>query len=539
PTRLSRIPKRLDFEWRDGQIKVRADGRTIFQVPWNDSQSRLRVVLAGISRAEDVVSFNNLSIKGDVGRVWLRKTVGAAEARLRAVMSGADDLAIYSRNAGNKRRHEQLDHRVSAEDSYAVTGLSREIKIQYKSARAGVRSSKIKGFLAGLSELQKIVDKVPGFAAAHYRLALGERRLGRKSRALFNAAMAVDSCPGFYEAMTLRSLLLIDSKKTDEAMKWAERALQLKPDHALAHYARGRLYFLDSRLKEAFKDLEMSVALDPWNSDAVTLKRNISYVLEGPPWERTFVHETENYRVETDISQTKAEYYGRHLEAIRSFYCEQFGVDAYIEKKKKARVLIFDTREGFHSYAKLTTDDRVESFLGYYHPRFQQLLLYEDRKDVKGTETLRVLYHEGFHQFTHGLIPQMPFWLAEGLAEYYAGSRIESGAVVARGTLHKGRIRDLKRYLTGRAPISFKKLMLETPSEFYSGPVAVKYAQAWSMCHFFCHGSDKSLRTLLFRYVRLLKTGKDSKESFDETFGKIKLKTVERAWLRHVKAWKS
>lgn len=537
PTRLSRTPKRLDFEWRNGQIKVRADGRTIFQVPWNDSQSRLRVVLAGISREEDVVSYNSLGIKGDVGRVWLRKTVGAAEARLRAVMAGADDLTIYSRNAGNKRRHQQLDHRISAEDSYAVTGLSRDIKIQYKNARDQVQSSKIKGFLAGLSELQKIVDQTPGFAAAHYRLALGQRRLGRTSKALWNAAMAVDSCSSFYEAMALRSLLLIDAKKTEEAMKWAEAALKLKPDHALARYARGRLYFLDSRLKEAFRDLEMSVALDPWNSDAVSLKRNISHVLAGPPWERTFIHETDHYRVETDISQTKAEYYGRHLEAIRSFYCEQFGVETYTEKKKKARVLIFDTREGFHSYAKLTTDDRVESFLGYYHPRFQQLLLYEDRKDVKGTETLRVLYHEGFHQFTHGLIPQMPFWLAEGLAEYYAGSRIESGTVVARGTLHKGRIRDLKRYLKGRSPISFKKLMLETPSEFYSGPVAVKYAQAWSMCHFFCHSSEKRLRALLFRYVLLLKSGKDSKEAFDETFAKIKLKTVERAWLRHVKAW--
>lgn len=537
PARLSRTPKRVDFEWRDGQVRVRADGRTVFQIPWNDSRSRLRAVLAGISREVDVVSFNSLSIKGDVGRVWLRKTVGAAEARLRAVMAGADDLAIYNRNSANKRRHEQLNRRLSAEDSYAVTGLSQTLKNKYRNARDLVQSSKIKDFLAGLSALQKLVDQVPGFAAAHYRLALAQRRLGRNSQALDNAIKAVDSCPHFFEAMTLRALLLMDAKKTDQAMKWAERALAIKPSHALARYARGRLYFLDSRLEEAFSDLEMSVALDPWNNDAVSLKRNISHVLAGPPWERTFVHETDHYRVETDISQTKAEYYGRHLEAIRAFYCEQFGVEAYKETKQKARVLIFDTREGFHSYAKLTTDDRVESFLGYYHPRFQQLLLYEDRKDVKGTETLRVLYHEGFHQFTHGLIPKMPFWLAEGLAEYYAGSKIESGVVVSRGRLHKGRIRDLKRYLSSRSPISFNKLMLETPTEFYSGPVAVKYAQAWSMCHFFCHGSETRLKTLLFRYVRLLKEGKSSVEAYKETFGKVKLKAVERAWLRHVKAW--
>jgi tetratricopeptide (TPR) repeat protein len=538
PSRLARNPKRLDFDWKDGIVKVRADGRKIFQSPWLHSESRVRVVLAGISRGEDVVSFNSLNVKGDVGRVWLRKTLGAAEARLRAVMAGAEDLPIFTRNSQNKRQHDMRKRQLSAEDSYSLRPVKKAIRARYFKAVKLVSSQKIKSYLAGLTILAEVTDECPGFAAAHYRLAVGQRRLGRHSLAMTNIDIALASCPHFYEAMALKSQMLLDRKKRDEALKWAQQTLDIKPDNSLARYVKGRLAFLASQLKTALKGLELSAALDPWNDDAINLKRNIRHVLDGPPWKRTFVHETLNYRVETDISRTKAEYYGRHLEAIRSFYCEQFGVSPYTEIKKRARVLIFDTREGFHSYAKLTTDDRVESFLGYYHPRFQQLLLYEDRRDVKGTDTLRVLYHEGLHQFTHGFIPQMPFWLAEGLAEYYAGSRIESGAVTARGLLHKGRVRDLQRYLAGRSHIPFKKLMLESPAEFYSGAVAVKYAQAWSMCHFFCHGSNGRYQALLSRYLRLLKENHSAADAFKKTFAEIDIKACEQRWRKHIKSWR-
>jgi hypothetical protein len=276
----------------------------------------------------------------------------------------------------------------------------------------------------------------------------------------------------------------------------------------------------------------MALALDPWNDEVRAFRRNVSNALKGPPWQRTHEEQTEHYVVRTNISSRRCADYAQELEAIRTFYTQQFGG---VEKTSdKALVYIFDTREGFQSYAQLTTDDRVESLLGCFLPRYRQLLLYEDRDDPSLEETRRVLYHEAFHQFISPLIPEMPFWLNEGFADYFSTARVEGGRVTARGAPIVGRLRDLRRFVRAGGPVPFSRLMQETPAEFYSGAVAAKYAQAWSMVHFFLRGPNEPLRKRFLRYVRLLLLGKGSHSAFKQAWQGADWKSAQDAWLKYV-----
>lgn len=536
--RLPRSPKKLTFDFDGHIVRLRADGKKIFQHPWIDEdERRVRVVLAGVSLKQDTVSFNDLHIRGDAGYVWLRKTFGAADSKLRAAMAATEGLSTFARTEKNKHWALKANESCSAEDEYGLQRVGRTARNLYFKAAKEMRSEKVREFLRGLGKMQDLAKELPYCAAIRYRVAQGLRRLSRRREAHEHLQAAVKYCPRFYEAMALLARSYLDLDKRKQASEWARKALDLKPDSAIARYVTGRIHFLEGRIGKARGNLELAVALNPWNDDAQTLRRNINYVVEGPPWQRSYTYESDHFRIETDISQSKARYYGDHLEAMREYYCEQFGLDPDQRSENKARVLIFDNREGFHSYAKLTTDDRVESFLGYYHPRFQQLLLFEGRRDDTGQETLRVLYHEGFHQFCHGLITNIPFWLSEGLAEYYAASVVEDGQVVKRGLLLLGRVRDLKRYLKVKKPISFKRLMLESPSEFYSGPVSYKYAQAWSMVHFLINYKKGQYLQTFGQYIKYLRRGDSSAKAFQQSFGKLKMSELESDWRGYVKKW--
>jgi hypothetical protein len=133
------------------------------------------------------------------------------------------------------------------------------------------------------------------------------------------------------------------------------------------------------------------------------------------------------------------------------------------------------------------------------------------------------------------VLPAAPVWLAEGMAEYVAGTKVEKGQIAAVGLVRPNRLRDLRfamRY--GWKPAKFWKIMTEGPLEFYTVQPAFKYAQAWSMVHFFRESGDPALRDLLNDYLRKLAEGVALKEAYDATFGKANPDELEKRWLEHV-----
>ena len=86
----------------------------------------------------------------------------------------------------------------------------------------------------------------------------------------------------------------------------------------------------------------------------------------------------------------------------------------------------------------------------------------------------------------------------------------------------------------GWKPGAFESIMVESQASFYDKHAPFKYAQAWSMIHFFLHGEKGRWRGLLGEYVRKLGGGASAQEAFAVTFGKEDLRAMEAAWLGHV-----
>jgi hypothetical protein len=276
--------------------------------------------------------------------------------------------------------------------------------------------------------------------------------------------------------------------------------------------------------ERAVEAIEAAAKVNAEDTDIQRVRRILRRITEGPPWSRdkTFVKETAHYIVKSDISEKAVAFYAQHLEAIYGMYRKQFGYKA--EQKHKARAYVFETREGYMTYAELSTHHRPESTLGYYHPHYRELLIFEGLDREK---TLRVLYHEGFHQFLHQLIEKPPYWFNEGVAEFFGATRL----------VQEGRLRNVKALLDTNYLKRFKDLLRSASRKsFYSGHVGANYAQAWSVIHFFFHYQGGKYAPFIRDYYKVLRDGGTAEEAYETAFKRANLSIMEREWKAYVRA---
>ena len=521
---------RVTLEVEGQRLRVRVKNQTVIRAQVDPEWERVRVLLGGHTRRRSGnVAFEAAQLKGRVRADWLRKSFGELDRLLTSIQARLDELPVFAEPPGRP-----APTPLSAEEAPDHARAPHPALEAYRRGTALLDSGDLVAALQATRELSDALDRAPQLVAARYQLARAFELLGRPRQALAELERALLVVPAFHEAIAVRARLYSQLGTPTRAREEADAALALRPDHAPAWSARARARFLQGDLPGALADLELAQALDPWDAGVRAARRNVGHVLRGPRWTRSFEVQTPHYLVRTDISQRRCQEYADLLEAARAFFARRFELASEPSgaADRKATVLIFDTREGFQAYAELTTDDRVESLLGCYLPRYGQLLLYEDKDDPSGVETRRVLCHEGFHQFMDRLGCELPFWLNEGLAEYFAPLRIDGrGEVVDVGTVLPGRQRDLRQLLGERGrPLSFERLMQEGPQEFYSGPVAAKYAQAWAMVRWLEGEAPEPLRRRYAQYVRSLRQGTHAAQAFREAWGGTDWGEAERAF---------
>jgi len=525
PLKVKRRGRRLSLSLKGRDIRVRLDGRTIARLRSPALQGKAAVLIGG--RGPQGVALDRLRVEGKVPAVWLRRTFREADDIINAALA---DRGVGAPESSWRRRPERL----SVEDPIMAKKLDPKARRLIIEARQLRREGTYKSLNEALVKLTQAVKLALVHPLPFYERARVKQILGLKRSAFVDLNWAVRVGGGFHEALAWRAVLLSELGRPKAAEQDWKAAFAIRPDGAEVLVAAGRLQFSQEHIAEAARYVELGYALWPRHKLLATLNRNYANVVKGPPWERTFKVRTEHYEVWTDLSQERTQIYADRLETIHAYYSKLF--PSHFQDRRD-RVVIFRTREGYRQYSSLTLNDRVESTLGYFHPKFRQLLLFEDKEDIENPETVDTLNHEGFHQFIYGVCKELPRWLNEGMAEYFGATEFNSdGRLKSAGGLQLGRLAELREYLSqgGRA-LSFRSFMTEPPQQFMTGPVSLKYAQAWSMIHFFMRGK-KGQRRLLKKYFSLLRLGHSQEEAYRQSYGGADLKTLERDWLKYVKA---
>ena len=107
------------------------------------------------------------------------------------------------------------------------------------------------------------------------------------------------------------------------------------------------------------------------------------------------------------------------------------------------------------------------------------------------------LRHEVAHGYLHAVVPNLPLWLDEGLAEYYEVSRGQNG-VNRQHVLHL-----LDEVQQGDWKPDLKRLeSIEDADKFYQ----LDYAESWLWTHFLLE-SDDTRKLVQDQLARLRMTG--------------------------------
>jgi len=223
--------------------------------------------------------------------------------------------------------------------------------------------------------------------------------------------------------------------------------------------------------------------------------------------------------------------YADHLTGARRYF-EQL-VTGPQSRSRKPFIFICDTPESYYVYADFTSEDRLEHTAGVFLHQYQQLLFYRDDSEE---ETLQTMTHEAFHEYLHAILPSVPIWMDEGMAEYVSGVKIENGQIASTGGILRGRLRNLQAALdSGWDGFAFEFVLRESKEMFYTLAPELQYAQAWSMVHFLMQGKGGKYKPLLERYVKVLLETRSTAEA-RAVFTGADLATIQREWLSYVKS---
>jgi len=519
-------PQHIKIESKDGYHTLTINGQASKTA--NDNSITLGVI--GIGCSDATVTFSNLKIAGILDPQWVKKTLSG-----QASVALAVDELKQGLEDSLKARNEKCEQ-INTKDRNLLEPFPEEARKAYQNGVMLIDAySRINKAAAAeiFKEFNRALECAPKFALAYYYRAVCNYLLENRTAAIDDLSKAVENSPDFYEAYKKRADILVDMSKFDDALKDYEKALSIKNDYPYGLAGLGYLYFILGEEKKSTDCLSKALSLDPENPEAIEYNKFLRQIIKGPPWKQTFTKSSSHYIVKTDTSQKKADTYADRLEKAYRIYQSFFPVKED-SKQKKGTVLLFDSQTSYKTYAFLTTESSVANTLGYYHPHYRQLLLFEPANQER--ETMGVLYHEAFHMFLHhqmGIGGKLPIWLNEGMAEFFRGTDFEQGTQV--GLVLKDRLSELLDYIGSRGHYGFEDIMSQTKREFYEENPSVKYAQAWSMVHFFQKYKNGTYAGVLKAYFNSLVAGESIESVFQKTFAKQDLNQMEREWVDYVK----
>jgi tetratricopeptide (TPR) repeat protein len=518
---------RIRFQARSGSIRVYIGDQQILGASDLAHQKGWLVLGA----AGGTARIKQMTVQGRVHPTEIDKRFAEVEVLVRRA---------FEEGLGKKARKTEGEvDPLSAEDEFYLSRVPATVRADFDKARAALVQALHKRQLTPpvVQAMEAVIQKAPDCAAALFWRGVIRMAARRPEEARADFESALKQAPDFHEANQLLARSLLDDQEVAAAQAEVRKVLELMPGEADALALAGQIRYLTGDPKGALADLEVARKIDPTSDYCTQTQRSVQNVIKGPPHlGAKYLKEFPHFTVMTDMSGEKTTLYGNRMEAAYRHWAEVFK-DHFVEdpRRLKPRVAIFNTREAFLTYGEMTLSGRQEWTLGYFHPLYNELLLFED---VDIDATLHVLYHETFHQFLRTMVRRPPYWYNEGMAEFMGGLRVEvpktgPPKIAERARILEGRLKAMKMGIP--FALKFEDIMMQSPAQFYSGPVALKYAQAWTMIHFFYEGAGGKHRPRIDSYFRKLKDGGTAREALQAGFGDARLEDLQKEWLEYVK----
>jgi hypothetical protein len=210
--------------------------------------------------------------------------------------------------------------------------------------------------------------------------------------------------------------------------------------------------------------------------------------------------------------------------------------------------IVFPSQQDFMRYAAREGDNVSPQVLGYYSPRSNRIMLYDNvRPGEDWTANAETLIHEASHQTAfntgvHNRWSMPPRWVAEGLGTLFEARGVYDAAHYTSQTdrLNRGRLDAFKNYAYGDRKRGNLAAIISSDRQFGSDPNGA-YAEAWALTFYLSETEPRKY----FDYVAKTAShapfvevkGPERLADFTSIFGED-LALIEAKMLRYLKELK-
>jgi hypothetical protein len=240
-------------------------------------------------------------------------------------------------------------------------------------------------------------------------------------------------------------------------------------------------------------------------------------------WSHAWQHETEHYRIRSNVSERFAQRLGVALETAHLAYEAFFG--ASWKGSGKADVLAMASYEDYRNYCQTNNALNLVNAGGFAMPHKRTVIGYDKQKSEDAL--MRTMLHEGAHLF-YGLAfsGQAPSWLDEGMATYFEGFTLDNHGKPTFDHISTGRLGQLKLALNSAQLFSMDELLNSDALQLINSDAnraSVFYAQCWGLFYFFNTTIDSRFKTAFTQYFDGIKRGArpDLKKLLGGSYGEV------------------
>ena len=256
-------------------------------------------------------------------------------------------------------------------------------------------------------------------------------------------------------------------------------------------------------------------------------------------WERRAATvQSRYYAVRSDLDMTVTRRLAAHMDLISEEYMRLLRGLRQRRQSQRPRIWLFRSREAYLSTLSLKFEADPAGTSGMSLRKGTEITLAAWQGPKPEKALMRVLRHEGFHQFKELYFPNMPPWVNEGLAEVFeAAVVLESGIIL--GQVEAGWTALLAESARRDALIPIDRLFQLDEEDWQdnvkAGRGALQYAEAWSVIHFLIFGERRRYLPSFERFLVLMNLGRSWRSAFQQSFGVHDLEPFGQRWLAYLR----
>ncbi len=247
---------------------------------------------------------------------------------------------------------------------------------------------------------------------------------------------------------------------------------------------------------------------------------------------------TKHYEFTHDLDAETAREVATHMDTVFDEYAKRMS-NFRVKNAKRIKLYVWADRE---TYIEFLTEQGVPGAQftgGLFFVRGGDAGLTTFVGGQSRASMYHTLQHEGFHQFAHLRVGNLPPWANEGLAEYFG-----HGLLIRRnlltGVAPSTRIELLRNAVAQGQHYPFEEIINMSGQEWnnilQSGdPRAyIMYTEAWAIAHFLVNADNGKYASAFQKYLEWLSKGRSHEQAFQQAFGTSDMVPFEKRFIEYL-----